>query len=248
LFGAVALDALLVLMYALTVQLPQTPAAKPLTFLFDVEGEGNIPAWWSGAQLLLIGLVCFTLAMWFFQSDERIAPLRRLFLVTGLAFAYLSADEIGSIHEHVSEMLQAWHWLNQVETKLLAALGKRVHRFHGGSLWIPLFAVIGVVLIAWLWPQFKLAWKLWRREMFLLALGFGVLVFGAVVLEGVGDFIPPAAKLVKHMSVGFEEGLEMLGASIVLYSVMRILAEAGARLLPGDVPMAASTARDAPKP
>ena len=61
----------------------RTPAAKPLIFLFDLNGEGNVPAWFSGMQLLLIGLAFFALALWFFQSDERVAPLRDSFLVGG---------------------------------------------------------------------------------------------------------------------------------------------------------------------
>ena len=229
---ALCADGLLLLLYALTAPLPRTPAAKPLVFLFDLNGEGNAPAWFSGMQLLLIGLSCFALALWFFQDDERVAPLRRLFLAMGAGFTYLSADEIGQVHENLSQVLQAWHWLNQVETHALAALGRKMHRLHGGSIWIPLFAVIGVALLWWLWPQLKLAWKLWRREVLLLAVGFATLAVGAVIVESLGDLIPKAALAMRAVEVGVEEGLELVGASVMLYAVTRILAAAGARLLP----------------
>lgn len=232
LLGALAADAFFILMYSLTIGLPHTPTAKPLIFIFDLNAEGNLSSWWAGTQLLLIGLAFLTLSLWMFQSDERIAPLRRLFFVTGLAFAYFSADEIGQVHESVSKILQSWHALNLVEIRLLAALGHKMHKLHGGSLWIPLFAIVGVALVWWLWPQFKLAWRLWHREILLLASGFGVLVFGAVVIEAVGDLIPASMVTLHLVEVGVEEAFELVGASVVLYSAARVLAAAGARLLP----------------
>lgn len=233
--GALIVDAFFILAYALTIGLPHTPTAKPLIFLFDLNAEGNVSSWWAGTQLLLIGLTFFMLSLWVFQSDDRIAPLRRLFFVTGLAFTYLSADEIGQVHESVSKILQSWHFLNLVEIRLLAALGHKMHKLHGGSLWIPLFAIIGVALIWWLWPQFRLGWKLWRREILLLALGFGVLVFGAVVIEASGDLIPRAAVTLRLVEIGVEEAFELVGASLMLYSGARVLAGAGAKLLPASV-------------
>ena len=235
LIGALTLDGFFALMYALTIGLSPTPTHKPLTLLFDLNGEGNVAAWWQGSQLLLIGLAFFALTLWFFQSDERIAPLRRLFFVCGLAFAYLSADEIGQIHESTSKMLESWHALYMVEIRVLAAIGHKQHRLTGGSVWIPLFAIIGIALIWWLWPQFKLAWKLWHREILLLMAGFAVLVFAATVLESMGDLIPKGDTLLRMVEVGFEETLESVGSSIVLYSVVRVLAKAGAGILPGSV-------------
>jgi hypothetical protein len=251
LIGALIADALMVVLYSLTIWLPQTPSAKPITFLFDLNLEANVPAWWSGAQLLLIGITFLLLSAWFFQSDERIAPLRRLFFMVGLAFTYLSADEVGQIHENTSKLLQSWHFLNLVEIRLLAALGHKVHKLHGGSLWIPLFAIIGIGLIWWLWPQFKLGWKLWHREILMLALGFGVLVFGAVVVESLGDLIPASAHLLHYIEVGVEEGLELIGASVMLYAGALVLASAGARLLPfseaTDTPIVAESDTDTPQ-
>jgi hypothetical protein len=231
LWGALVFDAILVLMYALTAPLTRTPTHKPLIFLFDLNGEGNIPAWFSGAQLLLVGLAFFALAAWFFQSDERVAPLRRLFFVAGLAFTWLSADEVGQIHENLSAMLQSWHPLNVLEIKLLAAMGKKVHKLHGGSIWIPIFALIGIGLVWWLWPQLKLAWKTWRAETLLLGVGFGLLVFGAVVVESLGDLIPKGATVLRLTEVGIEEGIELVGASIILYAVVRVVGAVAERLL-----------------
>ena len=243
LLAALGMDAFFALMYALTIGLSPTPTRKPLTFLFNLNGEGNASAWWQGSQLLLIALAFFALALWFFQADDRVGPLRRLFLVSGLAFTYLSADEIGQLHENLSKILQSWHALYMVEIRLLAAIGHKMHKLHGGSIWIPIFAVVGIALIWWLWPQFRLAWKLWHREIMLLVVGFGVLVLAGTVIESMGDLIPTSAVGLRMIEVGFEETLESVGASIVLYSVVRVLAKAGAGVLPGSVRRAEAPAQ-----
>ncbi len=64
---------------------------------FDLAGEQNLPAWWSGAKLLLIGALLALLL-------PRLTADRRSFLViagAALAFAFLSLDEFASIHEFI---------------------------------------------------------------------------------------------------------------------------------------------------
>jgi hypothetical protein len=235
LIGALALDLFFGIGFVITQHLPITPPTKPLIFLFNLNLEGNPPTWWQGTQLLLTGLCFLLLSAWFFQSQERVAPLRRLFMVCGLGFVYLSADEIGQIHEYLSRLLQSWHALNLLETYTLAALGKKVHRFHGGGLWILVFGVIGLVLLWKLWPQLKLAWKLWRREILLFASGFAVLVLAATVIETLGCFIPKEMVSFKIFEVGVEETLEAIGSSIVFFSAVSVLAKAASGILPGSV-------------
>jgi hypothetical protein len=246
LIGALIVDAFLAIAYALTADLPKTPTAKPLTFLFGLNGEGNIPAWFSGAQLLLIGLAFLVLASWIFQSDERIAALRRLFFTVGLAFVYLSADEVGQVHEKMSAVAQSWHPLYLFEIRLLAAIGFKRRKLHGGSIWIPLFAIVGLILLIWLWPQIKKAWKLWRKEILLLALGFAILALGATVVETVGNLLHSSIE--REVQVGIEEMLELVGASVMLYAAMRVLAATGARLLPPSLTSRPGTLAEEPAP
>jgi hypothetical protein len=230
LIGALALDALLVVAYVFTVGIKRSSPLRPLYNVFGLNGEGNIPAWYSGSQLLVFGLVCLVLASWIFASDDRIAPLRRLFVTVGLAAVYLSADEVGQVHERMSTIVQSWHALTTLELNLLAVVGIHRKEIHGGSVWIPLFAVFGIILLVWLWPQLKKAWALWRREFLLLGLGFGVLVFGATVVEVIG--ILTRSTFSTAIEVGIEEMLEILGVSVMLYAAVRVLADAGGRLLP----------------
>lgn len=237
-------DALLLLFHVAVVLMPIGPASRPLKFLFGLNGEGNVPAWYSGTQLLLVGLTFFALSLWFFQSDERLAPLRRLLVVFGTVFTYLSADEVGQIHERLSALVQSWHWLRMVEYRTLIALGRKAGRIHGGGIWIPVFVVLGAVLLWWLWPQIKSALRHWRREFVLIGVGFGVLVLGAVVIEALGAAIPKTATTARDIEVGIEEAFEMAGVSVILYAAARVLAAAASRILPGSAPQAASSAVD----
>jgi hypothetical protein len=245
---ALCVDALLLLCHVAVVLMPISPVSRPLKFLFGLNGEGNVPTWFSGTQLLLVGLTFFTLALWFFQSDERLAPLRRLLTAFGVVFTYLSADEVGQIHERLSMLVQSWHWLRMVEFRLLIALGRKSGRISGGGIWMPVFLIAGVALLWWLWPQIKLALHHWRREFVLVGVGFAILVFGAVVIEALGSAIPKTAALARDIEVGIEETFEMAGVSVILYAATCVLAAAASRVLPGSAPEAASSGADAAEP
>lgn len=243
---ALCVDALLLVLHSAVALMPIAPATRPLKFLFGLNGEGNVPAWYSGTQLLLVGLTFFLLAAWFFQSDERLAPLRRLFVVSGTVFTYLSADEVGQIHERISALIQSWHWLRMIEFRVLIALGRKAGRIHGGGIWIAFFALAGIALLWWLWPQIKLALRLWRRQFVLLGIGAAILVFGAVVIEMLGAAIPKGAVALRDIEVGVEETFETVGVTLILYAAVRVLSAAGARLLPGSTPDPSTHADDSP--
>jgi hypothetical protein len=242
---ALCADALLLLCHAAVVLMPVVPASRPLKRLFGLNGEGNVPTWYSGTQLFLVGLTFFALSLWFFQSDERLAPLRRLLVTLGIVFTYLSADEVGQIHERLSMLAQSWHWLRMAEYRALIALGRKAGRINGGGIWIPVFAVLGIALLWWLWPQIKVALRHWRRELVLVGVGFGILVFGAVVIEALGSAIPKTAVTARDIEVGVEEVLEMAGVSVILYAATRVLAAAASRILPDSAPEAVSPVADA---
>jgi hypothetical protein len=242
---ALCADALLLLCHVGVVLMPRTPASRPLKFLFGLNGEGNVPTWYSGMQLFMVGLTFFTLALWLFRSDDRLAPLRRLLATLGAVFTYLSADEVGQIHERLSMLAQSWHWLRMAEYRVLLALGRKAGRINGGGIWIPVFAVLGIALLWWLWPQIKVALRHWRREFVLVGVGFGILVIGAVAIEALGSAIPKTAVTARDIEVGIEEAFEMTGVSVILYAATRVFADAASRILPDSALRAASPVADA---
>lgn len=197
------------------------PTGARLLKVFDLDAEANPPAWWSGSQLLVIGLVALVLALRPFSDDERITPLRPALWAFGLGFVFLSADEIGGIHEDLAGLLR----------------GQSIVRGIGGEgVWMLVYTVIGVALIV-LFARYAIrAWKLWPRESAIAAGGFALLIFGGALVETIGYVIGLKSAGIQYEIV-VEEACEMIGASVLLYACMRMLTTVGAALLakPGDV-------------
>jgi hypothetical protein len=67
------------------------------SIIFSVQGEGTIPAWFSGVMLWSAGIGAMGLAV-IEYSRSRLAAMRWGLL--GVVFFYLSADEVLSLHEN----------------------------------------------------------------------------------------------------------------------------------------------------
>ena len=74
----------------------EAPNVKGLVPLFDLNGEGNAPAWYAATTLFIAGLLLGVIAA---AEWQRRAPYR--FHWTGLAliFGFFSVDEAARIHE-----------------------------------------------------------------------------------------------------------------------------------------------------
>ena len=121
---------------------------------------------------------------------------------------FLSLDESASIHESISASLKYVAWMPRFKDQQ--------------GLWIPLYAVLGLGL---LWLTRKNLFELWlrhKKECTIFIYGFLTLFFGAVVLEIISyQYLrTPEMQNWYLLEVALEEGLEMLGASIILYAVL----------------------------
>jgi hypothetical protein len=92
------------------LELPNVPG----DVLLDLRGEGNLPAYYSTALLLVAGLLLLLMA----QADGSAAPQRRgTWRALGFMFLYLSADECAQLHEVARKVPRSWlpdmalfHW------------------------------------------------------------------------------------------------------------------------------------------
>jgi hypothetical protein len=75
---------------------------QALHTLFDLDGEGNIPAWFSSAQLMVVALAFWTHAL---RQPAGLRPSRRFFAMAGCAALYVSMDEAGQVHEQVTALM-----------------------------------------------------------------------------------------------------------------------------------------------
>jgi hypothetical protein len=202
-----------------------------LFYLVDIDGEGNITAWYSGMQMLLVGLVLLALATRLFAADPRVWPLRRLFFVAGLGYVFFSADEIGEIHEFLSSWI-ARHVPVLMNTELRVARSMGFHHLTirgGGGAWIAIYAVVGVVTLYLLAPEIRSARQIWPRQSRAFVVGFGTLFFGGAVIEVFGFFFRQGSTG-KYLETAVKQGVDFVGTSIALFAVTWTLCSAAERL------------------
>jgi hypothetical protein len=178
--------------------------------LFFVNAEQSIPTLYSTLMLLASALLLAAVA----RTGARRGPARP-WLVLSLLFCVLAIDEFASLHEDSSSRVQS----------LLGVEGG-VFLFA----WvIPGALVVAVVAIAFV--PFLRSLPPSTRRGFLLA---GILfVGGAIGVEMVGSAYLDAHGGVEDMAYAFltalEEGLEMTGVAVFVWTLLRYVADA----LPG---------------
>jgi len=169
---------------------------------FNLNGEANIPTWFSSTQLFMIGVVFLLSAH---HSNKHHHPSPLFLSIVGIGFIFLSVDEAAIIHEHITGALKHIEW---------------IPRFgHGRGIWIFLYFLIGLTLLIIGYREMLESWKYYKREIVIFIIGSIIFVFGAVGLE-----IIKFEVILKYpfnlLQVVFEEFFEMLGATVILSSAI----------------------------
>jgi len=200
LYGLVAIEVLFVLIFFIDYLLG-TPIWIIHTY-FYLDGEMNIPAWFSSIQLSLVGIVFLLRAYQPVSSDY---PSPVFMLMLGAGFLFLSADELTKIHETFSKTLKSIEW---------------VPRFKGGNgLWISVYLLLCLTFVLTTYRHFCAMWNLYRKESFFMMTGIMVFLLGAVGFEIISyQFLrDDTSSMLYQVEVAVEEFLEMMGISLVLY-------------------------------
>ncbi|HJQ68249.1 MAG TPA: hypothetical protein VKA70_04725 [Blastocatellia bacterium] len=187
------------------------PGEPNLTYtLFNLDGEANIPAWFSSSQLLLICLMVWVAALLGRSSDR---PRRFSLLMMGALFLLLSLDETSQVHEGVTASLGD-RYVDWVPPLML----KHIE--------IPVVSLVLLLLLVRLvYPDLKAFWLWSRRKTLIAAAGILTYLSGASLLETMGyEFIEKGTPLYR-IEVCAEEFLEMLGASLILYTAISLVEE-----------------------
>jgi hypothetical protein len=185
---------------------------KPM-HLFDVDKERNIATWWSSAQLLVAGLIFAILA----NRNAKVRPSGgALILLAGL-LVLMAMDEIAGLHEKIGNRLDL-------------VLGDRDETiFNVTGLW---FVVIGLpfaVLVIALLRQMSAFLAEAPGTRPLIALGFGLLLLGAIGFEALSNFAVPADHVGPSSEASgyftivlIEETLEMMGGSVLVWASLHL--------------------------
>ena len=187
---------------------------KPLRDFFDLNGETNLPSWYSAAQLALIGALLIIFATSEIRRGRRAAWSMML---GGLGFLFLSLDETTSIHEHFG------YWLDHLRNRHDTA-------FAQTGFWMLICAPLflgGLALIGWGARRYLLG----RRSIVVtLVIGAIVFVAAAAGVESLSNFVEPHGIGARAL-VLLEEVGEMLGATVMLWGTCDLICSHGVRLL-----------------
>lgn len=183
--------------------------------MFDMDGEGNAPSWFSSALLFMAAAACAFAGQLSQRTEPRLGPY---WVALALVFLFLSADEAIRLHE-----------------KLMAPIAGRGAFFYGWVLvYGPAVALFGLVMLRFLA-------LLPRRTAVAFVFSGCVYLAGALGMEFVGGSIA-YAKLndtIDHVSgkqldvlggdplyqasVAIEELLEMTGMAFFVVSALRYI-------------------------
>ena len=172
--------------------------------LFDLDGEANIPTWFSSGQLLAITIILWTVALYRRRPEK---PSRAFLLAAGTGFLLLSADEVVQLHEGITGLLGS-RYIDWIPTTL---------RNHKTTLL--LVPAILLVVFRIVYPDLRAAWKWSRRGSLVAIAGCATVVLGGCGLESIGYRFLQAGSLAYKIEVSAEEFLEMSGATLILHAV-----------------------------
>jgi hypothetical protein len=196
--GLIAFEVMLMVVYAIYPSLGSSSRRIGDAF-FDLDEEGNIPSWFSSAQLLSIGVL-----MWCVASLQAAGgrPSRLSLFVIGGCFVFFSMDEAIVIHERLKTYFE----------------GDDNYR-----AWMMIYVVIGAAIFLATRRDVLATWHLYRRPALLMIAALGLVVLGGLGLEIVDVEVTdphPEKTFLNRSAVMLEEWLEMLGATIILYAVI----------------------------
>lgn len=175
-----------------------------LVRLFDLNGEGNIPAWYSSMALLLSSALLAVIA-----RAKRFArdPYVWHWAVLAVIFLGFSFDEAASLHEMLVKPLRA----------ALHARGVLYFTWV-----IPAAAFVLVVGLSYL--RFLAHLPEGTRRRFIIA--GGLFIGGALGVELAGGYVADMSggdNLLQAGLVALEEGMEMVGIVVFIHALLSYL-------------------------
>ena len=173
-----------------------------LTQIFDLDGERNLPTWYSSMKLSFVAVLLFKVVMKKFSIENyKMWPL----VLLPLIFFGLSADEISQIHEYLGEKSDIF----------LTGGDRRTTFFSETGIWMFLIGIPFTVLLVFLLFYFKSICNIDISIFKKFMLGLFVFLLGALGIEILSN-IPLEHTNAYMVEVFFEELCEMIGVSIML--------------------------------
>ena len=164
---------------------------RELYRFFDLNGEGNFPAWVSGSLLLLTSALAF-FNYWMMKSGDKLGKDSRGWLFFAALFLFLSFDEISGFHESLT--------------------------YITGIKWIYLYFPFFVMVMFFFLLAFRYAEPGHRNTLGMIFLGIFVFAAGGLFLEWI-YYRFGATGVLDRFKFRLEEGLELFGVMLVFTGV-----------------------------
>lgn len=178
--------------------------------LFDLNGEANLPAWYSSMQLFGVSILLGVFAYYNFNKHNFHSWSLVLLAVL---FFILSADEVAQIHERVGKIIDI----------LFPKYGRTENFFKNTGIWM---FVIGIPFIVVLIFLLKSSWVYFRNYKGIsirLIIGIIIWLFGALVAESFSNLWEQGTKSF-IVEVYFEESCEMIGITFIFWASYILIA------------------------
>lgn len=195
LVSALIIDFIIILLYAVFCVWLGFYATK-----INLDHEANIPAWWSSAKLLLAGCAFGLVGL------RNIYKNKSAWLVICIAalLIAMSIDETAGIHEKLGRVVDL-------------VFGDRSETiFKKTGLWFIFIGFPFVIFFGLLLVAAHRTIEIVPNTLFYLAAGMATLLTGALGIEAITNLLGTGAFY--SVGVAFEEGLEMVGGSILFWT------------------------------
>jgi hypothetical protein len=196
------IDLALVALYLIANLLGHAPR------MFDLDAESNLPTWYSSVQLFLLAQALTVLALLLARRSWRDAAP---FLFLAAIALLLSADEVATIHERFAR---------HFETGLTGVARAELYFTRTGYWMLALGPMLATALAAGIWLITRRL-KIPRSVAVKGLLGVAFFFLSATGVEMLSNF---ASGIANVAQVAIEEGGEMMGVTIVLWSLLDLTA------------------------
>ena len=175
--------------------------AKYFLTVFYLDGEGNIPTFYSFLTLLFSSLLLGVIA---YAKNLDSSPYKQHWKILSFIFLYLSLDEVGQLHEKLTTPMRS----------MLNATGFLYYTWV-----LPIGFLVVIFLLSY--TKFLFHLPVSTRKLFVAATA--LYIGGAIGVELVGAYIFSANgmhPLFYSIATTLEESLEMLGIVVFIHALI----------------------------
>ncbi|NCJ07306.1 hypothetical protein GS597_12470 [Synechococcales cyanobacterium C] len=178
---------------------------KGLSWIFYVDGDNNIPTWFSSFALLFCSILLGFIAV---LKKKIVNFYSAKWFVLSTIFLLMSIDEVAMIHEKIGDLLD------------IPELGGWLH-----YSWI-VFGITLIVALGIYYFRFLLSLPRYFRNLILVSAG--IFLAGALGVEMINsriEYTMGAENLTYALMTTLEEFLENIGVEIFAYSLLEYMSK-----------------------